>query len=210
MKSNTTCHAHLERIADLRALAAYAIRGNDLIWRRHGIGLLQAYIREGDDHEVRLHIWDPSIQRPGIVDHGDIHNHRFDLDSTLLYGSLQHEEFCVSRQHVWNTCAGWNSYEVVHAREDMGARYKTKQHRISVVESKIYEFKTGDRYSFTRGAFHRTIVQDLCITLITKYNQRSEKALVLARHGTPPVHAMELDDDFDMGPVLSAALKALE
>lgn len=42
-------------IRELRAAVAHAITG--IAFRRHGLGLIQGYLREGTDHEVRVHIW---------------------------------------------------------------------------------------------------------------------------------------------------------
>jgi hypothetical protein len=59
-----------------------------LTWRHHGIGALQAYVREGSGVETRIHIWHPDLVRAGIRDHGDAHDHRFNLVSAVLVGEL--------------------------------------------------------------------------------------------------------------------------
>ena len=196
-----------------------------LSWRRHGIGCLQAYVKEGKD-ELRVHIWHPDIVRPGIEDQGDIHDHRFAMTSTILYGSIEHTEYelqdgtPVEDTFVWpwNGDVGdiYDVYQVLHARADLGARYEQvpgplegKNRVVRAVGASI-TFGQGEMYHFERGAFHRTRPHGLAVTLVHKYAQLNHKAQILAKHGTTPVHAFEPDERFDALQILADAVEALQ
>ena len=64
-----------------------------LEWRHHGIGVLQGYVREDADPEIRVHIWSRDLARPGMEASGDVHDHRCDLVSHVLVGRVVHEEW---------------------------------------------------------------------------------------------------------------------
>lgn len=182
-----------------------------LNWRRHGIGCLQAYLREGEDHEVRVHIWHPSIVREGMVDHGDLHNHRFRMVSTVLFGEIEHTEADITD----DVDGEWYVYHVVHARQDIGARYQhdsapgslgTNWRRVSVARRPGI-ISAGETYEFARGEFHHTRVDGLAVTIVTKLDQTNDRARIVAK--PEPVHAFEVDDPFDTGPAVLMAELAL-
>lgn len=83
-----------------------------LTWRHHGIGVLQAYVREHQEPEMRVHIWHPSLVRKGIRDHGDAHDHRFDLESTVLVGNL-YETLYIPASTGCRLCRGGGQLETV-------------------------------------------------------------------------------------------------
>lgn len=209
-------HTSVAPATGVEALRASVARNLfSLNWRRHGVGCLQAYLREGDDHEVRVHVWHPSIVRDGMVDHGDMHNHRFRMESTVLVGELEHTEADI----VDDPDGEWCVYHVVHAREDLGARYvadkataipgglkSTWRRRVRVVR-RPGVISAGQTYGFARGAFHHARVDALAVTIVTKHDQTTDRARIVAR--PDPVHAFELGDDFDPNPVLLEAFDAL-
>ena len=173
-------------------------------WRRHGIGLLQGYVREGDDHEVRLHVWHPALIRPGIVDHGDVHDHRFELRSVVLAGGIRHEEFLVEDDPEGE----WDVHQVTHARQNPEGAFRERIHSAvpgplapTAQHVRVYrvpfDFAEGSRYRFPRGGFHRTSVDGLAVTLVTKTDQIDAGARILARHGSPPVTAFDPRDKGD-------------
>ncbi len=185
-----------------RAMAAKLIPS--LRWRRHGIGVIQAYIREGGEHEVRIHVWHPDLVRPGIADHGDIHDHRFDLHSVVLHGTLQHEEFYTEP----DPDGPWRVHQVTHNRRNPEGAFRNNVHdvvpgplsptavRVTAVSS-THEFGPGDWYAFRRGYFHRTRVSGLVVTVATKTDQVDAGARILSRHGSPPVAAFDPADTGD-------------
>lgn len=221
---NVWLHTTKELIAPPAVLALRCAVANAiprLAWRRHGIGMLQGYLREGEGYECRVHIWHPALVRPGIVEHGDIHNHRFDMTSIVLHGKVHHTE--VHRD--WATNGEYGIFTCVHAREDVGARYQRQGGGLDPEAShlsldKIYGVVTqGFVYYFPKGAFHQSSADELTVTVVTKHNQSaSMRAEVISkvrtRHGGEwfeecPVHAFEADDNIDMQPVLKEAVQAL-
>ena len=144
-----------------------------LDWRVHGLGVLQAYITEGDE-ELRLHIWHPDLCT--TQDTGRPHNHRFDLKSHVLVGTMIHEEWHLSE----DPDGEWYKWSVVHAR----AQSKSSKDMERLSDVSYYVFKSqdtilpGQTYTFQKGRFHRSIVNGLCVTLVTKTNQSGSATIL--------------------------------
>lgn len=159
-----------------------------LKWRWHGIGVLQAYVFEGD-YEARVHIWANDLMLPGIDVSGDIHNHRFKMRSHILVGELEHHEYDVEIGGD-----GYDVYDFVHAREHTNENRSDMRLLPSQVGATVtdHQFCPGESYTFERGAFHRSSPHPtsyVVVTLVEKMDQRDERAKVLAPHGKPPVPA---------------------
>lgn len=179
-----------------------------LRWRRHGIGVLQAYVREGE-REVRVHVWSRSLMLDGIERSGNAHNHRFSMRSTVLVGLLDHVEYRLGSGDEFEL------YDFVHARIQTDANRASMRKLTGVTGAERIGARigAGQSYTFERGAFHTsTPVSDVVVTLVEKFDQVDEKARVLAPAGVPPVPAFggpplgpgELED------VLAAAIVAIE
>lgn len=212
----------------LRALArAWLVQNCRDGWRRHGIGLLQRYVAEGSGSEVRLHIWHPDLIRPGIAQHGDAHDHRFDLCSTVLHGTLVHEHLVVASRPPFEPAVVYDVHQVLHARINPEGAFaeepmrcvpgplSPKAKRVEVHPLR-YEMQAGTTYRFPRGEFHRSIPHGLVVTLVTKTNQIDAGARILALPGSPPVPAFSPADADDenlqrvVSRVLRDAIDALE
>lgn len=170
-----------------------------LKWRHNGLGLLQAYVHEGRHVEQRVHIWHKSLMRPGIEESGLLHDHRFDLTSTVLYGSLTQVEYELTLFDAPPFEAihpgGWQLHTVVPARkalalsgtydglvEALPERYEAKTREIGIHD--------GQRYFFPKFVVHGTHIQtDLVITLVNKTGQEEAPAKILAPYGKRVVHA---------------------
>ncbi len=166
-----------------------------LDWRHAGFGALQAYIaEETTDHpdELRVHVWHPSLVRPGIAESGLCHDHRFDMRSVVLAGRVCQVEVDAVR----DAGGDWQTSRVVHAREAMarsgsfhmapeptGERYHRSLQRFWIA--------TGTGYRFPRYAFHETHVEAPTVTLVRKSNQSDARARILHPHGAPVVNAFE-------------------
>lgn len=166
-----------------------------LEWRHSGLGVLQAYVHEGAEHELRVHVWHPSLRRAGIAESGLFHDHRFDMMSTVLVGEI--------RQHELELYEGgrgdWCTYEVLHARAAAQAsdgatfhqdpsllpeRYEVSEHAVRVGE--------GNWYLWPKRRFHGTHFDNrLAVTLVEKTNQDARPARILAPVGVPLVNAFE-------------------
>lgn len=161
-----------------------------LRWRHNGLGLLQAYLLEGERDELRVHVWHKSLMREGIEDSGLLHDHRFDLTSHVLHGELLQREFDL----VASPTGAWRTHSVIHAREALkhaidDGTVLAQPHRFNV-ESYDTKIVSGQSYWFPRRVFHGTFVKsELAVTLVRKSNQVNEPALILAPHDKPVVHA---------------------
>lgn len=180
------------RLRHLRWLVSKAIP--TLQWRHSGLGVLQAYVRESGDEgepELRVHVWDVNLRRAGIERSGLLHDHRFDLQSDVLLGGIGQVEYELTPADE----GPWVLHEVLHARAAVAVggnfdgavnmldgRYDAKIDQLAITE--------GQSYTFPKRRFHAThLLAPLVVTLVTKTNQESEPARILAPHGEPVVHA---------------------
>lgn len=167
-------------IAELRALVARSLP--TLSWRHHAIGALQGYVAEDCEPEVRVHIWHPDLVRVDPDrDAGRPHDHRFDLKSTVLVGSIGHEEL-----HVEDDANGdLLEYTVQHARKGPAPLAATgRRLRARRVTGTI---EAGHAYWFDARQYHRSFVPGPAVTLVTKFDQKSDPARVLFPVGVDPV-----------------------
>lgn len=208
MQSTTYERISPDYLSSMQALTARAI-DSGLIWRRHGIGCLQAYVAEGPV-ETRIHIWSPELMLQGIDLSGNAHNHRFELSSTVLFGSLRHTEW-----HLYPRNGGeYETYDFVHARlhtDDNRADMRPTGECFTVAKEGTV-FDIGDSYTFERGAFHDSCpVTPLVVTLVTKTQQTDMRAQVVAPFGIPPVPAFSGEplSDIVVKPLLERAVRAL-
>lgn len=205
--------------AALRALVAAALARDDLVWRHHGIGVLQAYIRENVEPEVRIHLWHPDLVRPGIGDAGSVHDHRFDLVSTVVHGSIVenvlHEDshFPHGRMNAWRA-GSWQPWHVQNARAAGAERgFDGECHPIGAPIEALAERRlhvAGDTYTLGRHVFHETVVDELAITVCTMFRKEGQ-ARLLVPVGKEPVHAFGGPLPIDaMARVFKEARAALE
>jgi hypothetical protein len=182
-----------------------------LKWRHAGFGALQAYIREGSERELRVHIWHPSLIKPGIEESGLCHDHRFDMRSSVLAGKVIQTEFDLEPSENGD----WETLRVLHAREAM-ARGGSFHHdpvptgdyfrRAPVV----YGVAAGHGYTFNKFAFHETRADGVTITLVEKSAQEDVNARILAPRGKPVVHAFtETKSPAEFAGALADGLAAL-
>jgi hypothetical protein len=179
-------------------------------WRHHGIGVLQGYVVENIEPEVRLHVWAPELVKPGMDVSGDIHDHRFDLVSHVLAGAVGHQEIFP----IEDPSGNWAMLKLTHARaaketgyhgptEALPGRFRTT--RDSMV---IY---AGHSYRFPRGRFHRSpVLPGIAVTCVEKHNQSTDAARILYPVAKPPIMAFEHEMDWSLvGPILQRATKVL-
>lgn len=182
-----------------------------LKWRHAGFGALQAYIREGDGRELRVHIWHPSLVKDGIEESGLCHDHRFDMRSTVLVGTITQTEFLL------DPCVDgdWETLHVLHAREAM-ARGGSFHHDPVPTGNRFrrtpvdYHVTTGLGYTFDKFQFHETRAEGLTITLVEKSKQEDVQARILAPHGKAVIHAFtDTQSPTDFASVVAEGLAAL-
>lgn len=184
------------RLPDSRtcALAAALIRGSGLRWRHHGIGLLQAYVVEGQgrEYEHRLHVWHPSLCLPDMDDSGLIHDHRFFLESYVLFGAMHDTEIEPLPYPSPPEVERYEMYAIENARskEAGGEGWIRKVSDETFMLARVkHVYNMGAHYSYPPERFHRSEVEELTVTLVTKSEPTGSSARLLARVGKTPTHA---------------------
>lgn len=179
-------------------------------WRHHGIGVLQGYVVEDCEPEVRLHVWAPDLVKPGMDVSGDVHDHRFDLVSHVLCGQVGHEEIIPEESDDGE----WAMLQLTHARaaKDTGYHGPTAPlpGRFHARRSS-FVIEAGNTYRFPAGRFHRSpVLPGVTVTCVEKHNQSSASARILHPIAIPPVMAFGHEMDWKVvGPVLQRAREAL-
>jgi hypothetical protein len=171
--------------------AAVACSLDNLRWRHAGIGVLQAYLYEGTRNEMRVHVWHPDLKKPGMTDHGDIHDHRFHLRSFVLLGGIEQSEFEI----VEKADGDWRCHTVTHAREAekrTGTFHETDEANDKACDLRggpVVCIPAGYVYEFPKRAIHRSEPRGLTVTLVEKLNQDDVPARVISLRNAPVVHA---------------------
>lgn len=151
----------IDRPLPLRVLVAQAIP--NLKWIHNGLGLLQAYISEP---ELRVHIWHPSLIT-SQAQYGKIHDHRFDLVSSVLLGTVYHTE----RILIPNDKGSWILKIIDGSANNIPPTLYDMQ-------SISFEITEGNYYTYPKGLFHSAEASDLAITLCEKHNFEPEKPVI--------------------------------
>lgn len=176
-----------------------------LQWRQHGLGVLQAYLTEHEEPEIRVHIWHPALATFTPQEAGRIHNHRFTLRSCVLHGAIGHEEVQVRR----DPNGTWSQHEVIHARnqkpEDMPAACEG-HYSATFIEGSVSQ---GNVYTFPKRAFHRSSVKDLAVTIVTKIDQDETPARLLTPRDHKPAHGINHPRAADVVTFVRRAVQAL-
>ncbi len=191
MKTTITDTPRLEH----KALCALVLAQLEHIkWRHSGLGMLQGYVLEGTDREIRVHIWHPSLRRAGIAESGLVHDHRFDLTSHVLVGTIRQTEYQLTPNELMGR---YKLFQVLHARASLantgGQTYFEEPQLLQGrhdAEVQSCDIRGGQSYFFPAREFHGTdFYGQLTVTLVTKTNQTEEPARILAPHDRALVHA---------------------
>jgi hypothetical protein len=179
-------------------------------WRHHGIGVLQGYVAEDCEPEVRLHIWSPSLVKPGMTESGDIHDHRFDMVSHVLYGQVCHEQILPKE----DGSGEWSMLRLTHARAAKDTGYHGPTAPIAgrySITRQPFVITEGYSYTYPAARFHRSpVLPGIAVTCVEKHNQSDASARILHPSHIPIVFAFGHDMDWKVvGPVLEEARKAL-
>lgn len=210
-QSTTTRATPNPALQGMRAMARQAMRS--MQWRHHGIGVLQGYLSEDSQPEVRIHIWSRKLLKPGMDISGDAHDHRFEMVSHVLCGVVSHEEL-----HAIAAPDGdHRMLALTHARAAADNKFHGPTEEIEgtyMVERKLHHFDAGTSYTFPAQEFHRSpllgSLDDVAVTVIEKHNQQNVRARILYPAAHPPVMAFGHDmDDALIREVLERAHAAL-
>lgn len=206
----------IHKSGSLAAFAAAKVKDwlkDPSLYRHHGIGVLQGYVLESEppQAEYRLHVWHPELRLPDMTDSGLIHDHRFELQSTVLYGRIHQTVYELET----STSGAFCVWEVQNARAAEGGKGWLKLEsdtRYNQRNVHTTRHRAGDSYEFGARKFHRTDVDALTITVCCKRNQRNVPARILSRFGKQPRHGFEHDQAMDAvlkEKILSDALDML-
>jgi len=171
---------------ELHTALALATESLDRVhWRHHGAGMIQGYITPC----LRVHVWHPSLVLPGMYDAGVIHDHRFDLESVLLVGSMVNREYVTSPAGQTE----FDLFEVNCGKAKSGDDPMLVGHmRADALDCLVHE---GECYTFPRGCFHMSIPQhehdEVVVSLMKKSDEQEVKARLLVPVGMKPVHAFK-------------------
>lgn len=196
----------------MRAMALHAIE--HLAWRHHGIGVLQAYLAEGSGVEVRMHVWCRRLLKEGIDISGDAHDHRFNMVSHVLCGTIAHEQL-LPYKDVKGTHKMMALTNARAAAENNFHGPTTELPGLYSVHRSMHYIKAGLSYQFPAKQFHRSPldgdIDDVAVTIVEKHNQNSEPARILYPVDDPPVMAFGHELDIELiERVLGLAREALK
>lgn len=186
----------------LAGLVAKLLLAPNVKWRHHAIGLLQAYVVEGETNEhteTRVHVWHPDLRLPDMDDSGLMHDHRFNLGSTVLLGVMHDTEILLhpgdkgwlvprKRFQVWEI-------ENARSKESSGVGWVKLEdpEQFYTIDTIQHRYSQGSIYSYPKRAFHRSEVDKLTVTLCTKRGQSNQPARLLAEAGKTPRHAFAME-----------------
>lgn len=164
-----------------------------LKWRHHSTGLLQAYVPKYDG-AMRVHIWNKRLK---LRDSGEMHNHRFTLQSHVLVGSLTHERLVLTPDEAGGS---HNVWEIPGASQGSDAelrlheRKSDKGSRVNVERTDKCQFMSGDSYTVRKWDFHHARQEDddaeLTVTVVRLLNKETTApAALLYPVGHRPRHA---------------------
>lgn len=151
-----------------------------------GVGMLQAYLTES----IRLHVWHPDLPQK-LEAFGNRHNHRFDLQSSVLMGTIVDIAF---RPEPAHHNGQFYVYEVMPAHYGKTpAPHLLTDVRHNLVMKHARRFEAGITYTIQRGDFHETRAEGLTVTLMRKSNQVETWARIVAHQSQEAVHGMDHD-----------------
>lgn len=200
-------------IYSMRALVLRVL--DSIEWRHHGIGVLQGYLIQNSHPEIRLHIWSRKLLKPGMEESGDIHDHRFDMVSHVLCGSVEHEEVTFTS----NPSGTYRMLELTHARAASDTNYHGPTRELEgsfKIDRQRMLIATGNSYRFPARHFHRSPLRGnadaVAVTVVQKHGQRDDiAARLLYPAAIPPVMAFGHEvDELLIAQVIMAARQELE
>lgn len=129
-----------------------------LKWSAQGLGMLRTYLSE----EVRLHIWDKSLQIENV---SPLHDHPWHFDSHVVVGEIRQHRFTLHTKIDKPDKSEWNLSLI-----KCGAGACTLSDPVPVIlrELPLEVFREGDDYRQHRNEIHQSTPVDGTVTLITR------------------------------------------
>lgn len=123
-------------------------------WSVQGFGMLRLYIR----NVGRLHIWDSKLRYPGV---SMIHNHSWDLKSTVVSGGLQNTKYTTNKRRGARydgkrLITGYHTSDVINLQPT----------RLAVMDLEL--FGPGECYEQLAAQIHQTDAKDGTVTIMER------------------------------------------
>lgn len=146
-----------------------------------GLGFIQLKFNNGNS---RLHFYHPEILP--ILDDEEIHNHRYEFDSYVVKGFIDHEIFTYKAYSALYDKSKFSLVEVSCKKEDAGKEPKFIR---SVKPIRLAKFTTlqDSSYSLTPDAFHRIKIWTPTITFLRRGPIVTDTAQVIRDDSKPAV-----------------------
>jgi hypothetical protein len=119
---------------------------------KHPLGFAYTVLRREDQYALRLHIW-PDRVRYEQHPFWPIHNHKFDLLSVVLAGSLTNRSYQIRDAGENPT---FRLYRVMYEIE--GSVMSATERTVDLELAAIERISAHGKYSVAAGTFHQTIV----------------------------------------------------
>lgn len=200
-------------VRELQTMALERVRNDPpKKWRHHGIGVLQLYLTPAH----RLHVWHRDLMVSNVSNGGPMHDHRFDIYSTVLAGVLEVSHF----RRVRPSDPQAREYSVWSVEGASGGTTSDLQSQGSIflAEDPAYGVPPGAQHSARRGEFHWARLPtdfhhpcDLAVSSVLRHSMWHHPARILAPMGVRPTHAFETRADTEtIRKVLDQAAASLE
>lgn len=146
------------KLAEMKALVRDVLLNPGSPWRSHGLGMIQFELSES----LRIHIWDPRLCQFSEEETG--HRHRFDMKSSVLWGSVNHIEVTpVPGSEYRKVCFHGSNKTGVSEEEGLWDLLKHPMH-----------ISAGQSYHMPFEAYHQFSVPEMAITLVTRSQLRGD------------------------------------
>lgn len=176
-----------------------------IVPRFHGNGFIQLYLSSN----TRLHIWHPDL--PPTVENAQIHNHRFDMKSYILRGTLRHRTYNATEASDSLFVLKHRKYACIGAStpEKFDADTLEQGERVEIIETGAYDLIAGSKYTLPKNSFHSSEGAGLTITLMKKSYQDETPAIVIGPADKAPDHAFNPDNQPRLGDLWEAVESAI-
>lgn len=125
---------------------------------KHPLGFLHSVIERDGDYAMRLHIW-PEGERPHQSPFWPIHNHRFDIVSSILCGSLENRFYSLQPSKTNPT---HRLYRVEYVGR--GSVLYPTEIMVEVAECGSQSMTARTRYVIGAGLYHQSDIAADCFT----------------------------------------------
>src|SRR5579859_4023793 len=144
-------------------------RANNRRPRLHPNGFIQLDLAK--DASVRLHVW-PAVPLPAQKTRHPIHDHVFDMESTILCGHLRNVLYkalplsdAEAAQAIFRP---YRMYRATRIAKDDTVLMPADEKFYAVVESAHEDLEPGDTYYMQKGLLHDSVPLGLTCTLMYK------------------------------------------